>query len=338
MNVVQSYLTTIMKGNFSLYEIRIFIKIVEQANHILKGTKVSRLLGKSVCADGVNCNLTVPVKEVLTEGSHDYEQIKKSLKALAKKQIEFYDPVKRVWYYTPFISNIRVADGDGLIKFTVAKWLMEYILNFIYGNFSEYNLQAALSLPSAYAVRLYWLTCSMSDPINYSITMLRDMLGVGEKYKINKDFVKRCIDPPQKMLEERKLNGFTYKKGFTKGKCTYITFYPVKREKKEPSQLVAQASLSAWIHPALRQYLTTQCEFTMRELSAQKETMMEFSKIPDWQDKIVEIVNRARRKRAGKGYIINAMRAALHDTPKNALARHVLSQLGSGQQSTRKTD
>lgn len=327
MNVIQSYLTTIMKGNFSLYEIRIFVKIVEHANVILRGAKISRLLGKSVCVDGLNCNLQLPIKSVMTEGSHDYVNVKEALSRLMKKEVEIYDAVKRVWCKATLINNIRVAEGDGLIKFTVPKWLLEYILNFVYGNFSEYNLQAALSLPSAYAVRMYWLTCSMTSPVNYSVKMLREMLGVGEKYKETKDFIKRCIDPPQKMLADRKLNGYTYTKGFTKGKVTYLTFKPVKREKKDEAQIAAQGSLSAWCNPALRQYLMTQCGFSMRELSAHKELMADFSKVPGMEDKIVEIVNRARRKRAGKGYIINAMQKSLTDTPKNAIARHVLKSM-----------
>lgn len=334
MNVIQSYLTTIMKGNFSLYEIRIFVKIVEQANSILRGAKISRLLGKSVCVDGVNCNLSIPVRSVMTEGSHDYTNVKEALNRLLRKEVEVYDTNKRVWCKATLINNIRVAEGDGLIKFTVPKWLMEYILNFVYGNFSEYNLQAALTLPSAYAVRLYWLTCSMTSPVNYSVTMLREMLGVGDKYKETKDFIKRCIEPPRKMLEERNLNGFTFTKGFTKGKVTYLHFKPVKREKKDEAQIAAQSSLSVWCNPALRQYLITQCNFSMRELSAHKELLGDFSKLPAMEDKIVEIVNRARRKRAGKGYIISAMKKSLADTPKNAIARHVLQAMATKVTST----
>lgn len=327
MNVIQSYLTTIVKGNFSLYEIRIFVKIVEQANHVLRGTRVSRILGSAVCADGVNCNLTVPIRELMTAKSHDYAAVKDALKNLMKKEIEFYDTNKRIWKAATIVNNCRIAEGDGLVKFVVPKWLMEYILNFVYGNFSEYNLQAALTLPSAYAVRLYWLTCSMSHPVNYAISMLREMLGVGEKYKETKDFIKRCIEPPRKMLEERNLNGFTFKRGFTRGKVTYIQFAPVKREKTSEAQLAAAGTIDAWCNPALRQYLTSQCSFSLRELGAHKEALALFCKNPEWQTKIVDIVERARRKRAGKGYIINAIKAAATDKPKDAVIRRAAEKI-----------
>lgn len=330
MNVVQSYLTTIMHGKFTLYEIRIFVKIVEHANHVLRGSKISRILGTSVCVDGVNCNLSIPVKSVMTDGSHDYVQVKQSLQSLLQKKVEVYNPDEKVWKAATLINNIRVAEGDGLIKFVVPKWLMEYILNFVYGNFSEYNLQAALSLPSAYAVRLYWLTCSMTRPISYPIKMLREMLGVGDKYKMTKDFIKRTIEPARKLLEDRKLNGYNFTKGMTKGKCTYITFTPIKREEQTKQQLTAQASVSAFVDPGLRQYLTTQCGFSMRELSSNKSTLMEFCKLPDWADQIVDIVERQRKKRRNKGYVINAMKSCVNEHKPAATMNQATRQAING--------
>lgn len=309
MNVIQSYFTTIMHGNFSVYEIRIFIKIVEQANQVLgKGTKYSSLIGRAICTDGINCNLSIPIKAVMTPNSHDYEAVKDSLKKLTSKKIEFYNVDKKTWCYTPFISNVRVADGDGLIRFTVARWLLDYIMDFINCNYTQYNLAAALSLPSAYAVRLYWLTCNMDHEITWSVEMLRDILGVGDKYKQTKDFIKRCIEPAETLLRDKKMNGFTYTRVFNHGKVTGLCFHPVRREQENTAQLTAQASLSAWCDPALRMYLTQQVGFSIRELSSHKDTLFKFGHISGWENLLLKIVNRARKKRAGKGYYIQAIR------------------------------
>lgn len=325
-NVIQSYLTTIMRGDFTLYEIRIFMKIVEQANTALVGVKVSNNLHKAFCADGVNCNLSFPIDEVLTPGSHDYQAVYKALKSLMKKKIERYDPLTRTWCAATLVNNIRVPRGNGVVSFVVAKWVMEYIINFLYGNFSRYNLRSALKLKSPYAVRLYWLTCSMKDPVKYSIAMLRAMLGVGNKYGQTKDFIKRCIEPAREMLEKENLNGFNYQKIVLKNKCTAIQFFPIKRENPSTEELNAQLSESSWIDPALKMYLQQQAMFKQSELAAHKDLMYQFGMIPDWQDKIVEIVNRARKKRANKGYIIKAMLGALNDTPKHAMSLHVLQK------------
>lgn len=308
MNVIQSYLTTIMHGDFSLYEVRIFLRIVEQANVIIDKKTLSSMLGKSFCADGVNCNLSVPMRSILADNSQHYDEVKNALSRMLEKKVEYYDTDAREWRKATLINNIRVADGSGLIKFVVPKWLMELILNFVKYNFSEYDLQAALSLPTAYSVRLYWLTCSMTKPVPYSITFLKDMLGVGKRYAMTKDFIKRCIEPPRKILEERNLNGFTFEKQFTGNKCTSLLFKPVKRQIEKSTSLTARASLGAWCNPALRQYLTTQANMRISELSAHKDTLFNFGKIPNWQDKIVRIVNRARKGRKTKGYIFAAIK------------------------------
>lgn len=308
MNVVQSYLTTIMHGDFSLYEVRIFLRIVEQANHIIKKETLSSMLGKSFCADGINCNLAVPIRSVLQDNSQHYDEVKKALSNMLDKKVEYYDTNVREWRKATLINNIRVADGSGMIKFVVPKWLLELILNFVKYNFSEYDLQAALSLPTAYAVRLYWLTCSMTKPVPYSIDFLKDMLGVSDRYKMTKDFIKRCIEPPRKILEDRKLNGFTFEKQFTGNKCTSLLFKPVKRQIESPDALTARAALGAWCDPALRQYLTTQANMRVSELSSHKNELYNFGKLQGWQDKIVRIVNRARKGRKSKGYIFSAIR------------------------------
>lgn len=309
MNVVQSYLTTIIRGEFSLYEIRIFLKIVELANQLLGGKKVSQLVGKAVCVDGLNCNLSIPIKSIMTDGSMAYNRVREALNRMMHKTVELYDQSKDEYRAATLLNNIRIAQGDGLVKFVVPKWLLEYILNFVNGNFSMYDLQAALSLPSAYAVRMYWLTCSMRDPVDYPVMMLKQMLGAEDKYKETKDFIKRCIDPAQKILSERNLNGFSYQKKFTGNKCTHLQIIPVKRQKKEPKQLVAMAGLSAWCPLPLRQYLQNQCGFSMRELSSHKDELFKFSHIKGYEDKIIKIVERQRRKRASKGYIIASIKA-----------------------------
>lgn len=314
MNVIQSYFTTIMRGDFSVYEIRIFIKIVECANGVLKGINYSNLIGKAVCADGLNCNLSVPIRSILPENSNDYEQVKMALKRLASKHIEFYSAEKKTWYYTPFISNVRVADGDGMIKFTVAKWLIEYIINFVNCNYNEYNMEMALSLTSAYAVRMYWLTCNMDHELTYSIDMLREMLGVGSKYKATKDFIKRCIKPSADMLAARKLNGFSFATVMKKGKTVAITLHPIRREEIGKKSVTARANVKTWCAPQLYQYLTQQVLMTSRELSAHKDVLFEFSRLENWQDTLIKISRRAQKIRAGKGYYFAAMKSAVDES------------------------
>lgn len=331
MNVIQSYLTTIMKGDFSLYETRIFVKIVEHANKLLSGQRISSLLGKAVSVDGITANISIPIREILTEGTNDYTKVYKAACSLSNKTIEYYDRKRGMWtkntttdakgvtrYYTHLIDNIRYPGGDGMLKCTCATWLLQYILDFVNGNFSMYDLATALTLPSAYSVRMYWLTCSMSKPIPFPVQMLREMLGVGDKYPQPKDFIRRVVAPPSKILEERKLNGYTFKaihknKDSKTSKITAILIIPIKRQEPTPRQLTAQAGTSAWVPRDLMQYLTTQADFNNTDFAKLKSEMFEFSHLSNWRDSIVKIVNNSRKKRAGKGYIINAIRGEIKE-------------------------
>lgn len=313
MNIKQSYLTTVMRGHFSVYEIRIFVKIVQHANKLINHQRISSLMGQSVCVDGITCNLSVPIREVAGT-SHHYAEIREACKGMMHKQISFYNKNTCTWHLATIIQDVSIKDDEGLLHFSVPKWLLRYILDFVASGFSMYDLQSALALPSAYAVRFYWLTCSMSKPVNYSINLLRQMLGVEEgKYVRTKDFIKRCVESPRVMLEKYNLNGFRYELLRKGRQVTALHIIPVKRQEKTDNQLTAKAGLSAWCPLPLRQYLQNQCEFTTRELAANKNTLMLFTKVEGWQDIIVKIVERARRKRAGKPYIIGSMKAVIRE-------------------------
>lgn len=314
MNIIQSYLTTIMHGDFSLYEVRIFMKIVELANAAVKGKKYTALLGKAVSMDGISCYCEIPIRSMIPEKSHDYRKLKDALKTLKNKNFELKVPEKKEWHYTSLLNDIKIAEGNGMVSFVVPVWLMKYIMNFIDGNFSLYDLQAALALSSPRTVRLYWLTCSMTEPQEWSVEMLKRLMGVADKYPKTKDFLKRCIDMPMKELESRGLNGFTYKKIFTKNKITALRLTPVKREEKTQKQLTAMAALSAWCPPQLGKYLNQQAQFTRAELQRIKNTLFKFAQLPDYQSKIVSIVERARRSRKSKGYIVNAMKSEVDES------------------------
>lgn len=329
MNVIQSYLTTIMHGDFSLYEVRIFTKIVEHANQVLKGQRISSLLGRAITTDGITANISIPVREILSDGSKDYAKVFEAAKRLVDKKIELWDTKTGEWVsnvpdnkkgrthrYSSIINNLSYKEGDGMIRFTVPVWLLGYILDLTNRHYSMYDLQMSLTLPSAYAVRMYWLVCSATAAIPYPLEMLRQMLGVGDKYPAPKDFVRRCIEPPRRILEERKMNGFTYKVIHKNPKSrtspiVSILIIPVKRQAMTKRQLTAQAGISAWCDPQLRMYLSSQCEFTDNDLQKIKPELFEFQKLKDWRNALVRIVNNARKKRAGKGYIINGMRSEI---------------------------
>lgn len=311
MDIKQNFLVTVMRGKFSLYEVRLFCCIVMHANSKLNGKKISDFLGTSVSADGLNCNMRIPFSAILTAGSKDGSKVLEAANSLVNKKIEFFDTSKGKYIYHSdhLINNVRHVDGSGILEFTVSTWLLEYILDFMNGNFSLYSFENALKIPTSYGVRMYWLTCSLTGPVNYPIRMLRDILGCGDKYSNSKDFVRCCIEQPRQLLEKMHLNGYNYQRSAERGSKAFIHFMPVKREDKTANQIMTAYGGITWIKAPLRQYLTTQAEFTSRMFKVHQELMVQFGALKGYEDKIVSIVERSRRRRGGPGYIINAMKS-----------------------------
>lgn len=312
MKVYQSYLSAILKGKFSLYEMRLLLEIVRSLQPLMQGVKVHSMISNPICIDGVNLNLSVQIRSVLSDGSKHYDEIKAAARSLESKIVEHYDANTKKWLSSPMIYNVCLDAGTGVIKFSAAKWLMEYIVDMCKG-FTVYDFASAMRLSSSYATRLYMIFGSLSRPVSFRIDLLKSILGVEDKYSQTRDFLKRVIDPAIKELEQSKLNGITYSTVYEGRKIVSLQLKPIRRQEQSETELTAMASLSAWCGPVLKSILITRCDFTSKELSAHKSLLMSFGKIPYWQDALMSIIERQRKKRASKGYVIQAMRAVVKE-------------------------
>lgn len=308
MRVSQSYLSCIMQGKLSIYALRIFLQIVERANEVLEGTLSKQFLRQQADYKSVSCSFSVEIRDILTDGSQHYEEVKQAAVELEKRIITYYDIDKKTWLSSPMIYAVSIKDGGGAIHFQCAEWVVKLILNFTQG-FARYQFTNAMQLQSSYSLRMYMLTASMSTPITYKIDFLKKMLGVDEKYKQTRDFLKRCIEPVVEDLKKRNLNGFTTSIVKNRNKIESICLTPVKREPTDENTLVAKAGLTTWCNNSLKTFLLQQCDFSVRELSANKVTLLRFTKLPNWQDLLVAVVERQRKKRAGKSYIIGSLKS-----------------------------
>lgn len=310
MNIIQSYYTSILRARLSLYEVRILIKIVERVQSCLHHEAARNYVGEKICSDKINYNFALTIRELLPEGSHHYEDVRQACDSLSDKDIFWTSSDGKQWRKAPLIYNVRYDEGSGVVMFSASAWIIDTILDFTLG-FSKYDLASALSLSSANAVRMYMLTCSMSRPMSFKVEFLKAMLGVEDMYTQTRDFIKRCIEPARAELEKAGVNGFTFAPEYDGRRVAKIQIRPVIRAKKSKQELTAMAGLSTWCPPAMKNYLMLSVGFTSRELSANKSTLFEFSKLPYWQDALVRIVERQRRGRKTKGYVISAIKSEI---------------------------
>lgn len=312
---IQSWLSTVMRGHFSLYETRIFTKIVESVQDVIhQEGGVSLVIGRQISTDGLNRTFEVPIKELMNVGAHRNADVKKALENLKHKEVLFRDEEKKLYKSSWFINNFVFDSLHGKVTISVPEWLLSLILNFKAGA-SIYNLETALSFRKPATVRLYMLLCNQRNKITYSIKFLREIMGVkDDQYKQTRDFIKRTIEPARLEMDAKGSNSYTYTANKLNADniispITSITFTPIKREQQSKESISSKVSLGLLCPTALQQYLTYQCNFTIDDLKKIKPTLYEFSKLDNYLDRIVAINERARKGRKGIGYIINAMRS-----------------------------
>lgn len=312
MKITQGYLSTIISGNFSAIDARIFIKIVSYAQRYISHKIITKAENPTVTSD---IRVSMSIKDIL-RNSHCYDDIKKSAINLAKKQFEYVDQEANCWRYSSFIYNIELKEKSGIITFSIPAWLLNLILDYSKG-FSRYDMEKSLQLSSSYAIRLYMLTCSASRPFTFKIDFLRKWLGCTDKYPNTSDFIKRVITASEQELQKHGFNGFHAEINKAGKSIDSILFMPVKRGVQiSEKEAEAKVSASVLVPPLLTSTLVQMCQFSYREISANKGTLYQFSKLPDYDTKLLSIIERFRKKRASKGYIIRAMQSEIHNTYK----------------------
>lgn len=306
MQVIQSVIYGIARAKLTLYEQRILIKIVEHAQAFLRGVRIEDHLEKMEHSFD-NVRIVVPAAYVLNEGSHHYEEVRDALRSLMSRTFEFFDSDTETWFASPLIYNVTYFKGRGSVQFYVSRVFFDVLLDFSKG-FCTYDLEAALSLRSPYSVRWYALTCSMGRPLPWSIDAIRKMFGLADEYKQPRDLIKRCVEPAAKELEQRGLNGFSYKVVKEGGRIKGVLLSPVKRQTDEVGERKAREAAAEALPKDILLILMRYCHFTYKEVSAHKPLLRKFARIPDAMGRLYRIEARYRTGKKQKGYVINALK------------------------------
>lgn len=90
MDIIQSFLYSIGRGDFTLYEQRILLSIANNAQGFLKGHRLTNLREDMLELPNVYlCQMKS--RDILSDGSNHYEYVRDAARSLASKRIEFWD-------------------------------------------------------------------------------------------------------------------------------------------------------------------------------------------------------------------------------------------------------
>lgn len=312
-DIVQSYIWTVAKYEANAYEKRIFYRILEAIQHEIEGKQLKGLIIKKTLFD--DRIFRMPTHFFLKdEQDQNYNRIKKALRKLRERSVEFDDGV--IWKVRGIVEKPNL-EYRGFVEFEVSAEVYSCMLNFVKG-YRKFELLTAMSFNSEYSMRFYELMSGQKSPLTYTITELKTMFQLQDKYPRNPDFIKRVVEPAKKELDEKSPYSFEY--GVNKeGKQFHsITFYPVaipknRDEQVERVSLQKQMSLSWTLDRTEKKYFN-EMGFTDRQLKNNLDIILEAKNMfPDFLFELSILKGKMRDKKNPQGWVINALKGKIKD-------------------------
>lgn len=241
--LLQSYIFTTARYDFSIYEKRIMYCILKNLQYLVAGEKLN---DRVIITDDLfgDKRFEIPLMEVLStlpatatsDRNTNHAQVKKALYTLNNKSFEFIDEKNDSHRLIRFVDRPEYKPKAEFIKFRLDVVMIEAFLNFSKG-YRKYIFDVAMSFESVYAMRFYELFSNKTEPITYSVDNLKKMFTIETKYKNVNDFKKYVLDIAKKELDEKSPFSFAYKMIKTGRKETHVLFNPYKIPKNQPPEI-----------------------------------------------------------------------------------------------------
>lgn len=310
MDLKQSWIVSCARGQMSLYEIRIVVKIIEYANERMRNKFITKSTGRLYenCED---VKVSIPIRYILTEGSNHYEDVEEGAKRLCQRTMEFLSSKSQTWYCSSIINNVVHERKKGMITFNIYGGFLDAVYDFTHG-FSRYDLQTAMQFKLPSSVRMFMLMYAQKVPQTYSVAWLKETFGVADKYKQTRDFIKKVIEPAINEINEKSAITIEYERIKTGNAVRNIKLV-TKRKATAIEENISdiKKNIDEMLGKEMIMYLVTEVGFTYRELSYHEELLKRLAEHTCALDIIYGIVRRMRKYGRGKGYVIAALRSEL---------------------------
>lgn len=316
--MVQSYLVTSARYNFSVYEKRILYRLVEICQAQLEGQKLNANFHINPYLYDDTKEVIMPISAFLKdEKDENYTIVKKALEDLNNKVIKYEDD--DVWKPMRIIEMPKFFK-KGYVRFVLHKEIHDAILDFSKG-FRKYELKTAFEFESIYSMRFYELLSGKKEPITYTLDDLKIMFNLEHKYKETKDFVRRVVEPAQSELKDRAPFSFEYKPNTIRKKIVSITFHTYEiKENKDPEleekTLKKQTSVSWDLDKMIVNYLKENYLFETDEIKHNRDLFVDAHKELDLMNFLAKKRRIAHEKKNPKGYLVGALKRELNSVLK----------------------
>ena len=309
-DIIQSYVLSTAKYDFSVYEKRILYRLVEMVQFSLEGQKLDKYYSIQPNLFGDMTLVTMPLSAFLKdESDQNYTEVKKALTSLRNKTLEYEND--EMWKLIGLIE-IPKYKKKGFVEFQIHPEIYEAILKFSKG-FRKYELKTAMSFDSVYSMRFYELLSGQKSPLTYTIDHLKMMFSVENKYKLTADFVRKVVDTAKSELDKKSPYSFLYKPLKEGKKIVSIKFYPVfNSENRDPNleknDLKREVSLRWDLDRNLVNYLTENFYFSETEIKNNLDLFLLAQKKLDLLYELSMMKSRAQEAKNPQGYVIGVLK------------------------------
>ena len=289
--VLQSYIITSAKYDFSIYEKRILYRQIEIEQELLLGQtiKTGVIIETNLWKDK---KYTIPVKWLLNgEEDKNHARIRKAFKDLMSKIIEYETP--DAFGAFPLIQRFDLDKRSENVTWQVPHEIVDVIVNFAKG-FRKYELKTAMEFESVYSMRFYELLSGQTTPLTYTIEQLKSMFQIQNRYKQVNDFLRFVIEPAKKELDAKSPYSFDYHVNKEGRKFHSITFFPVIKEEVTEQQLRKYSPKK--LSSEVENYLLNNIGYTQSEIEANRDlwfraTLMLRIYWSNWKNCLVKVVS-----------------------------------------------
>jgi hypothetical protein len=287
-DIRQSNYFTTAKYDYTLQEKIILYRVAEQAFEYREANKewFEQHEGEYIARDHVSFRL--PITHFMTKeqkadgGGKCYDDVVAAFKSLTSKRIEFQ--TKDAFSFGALLNSADREPGDGIIYFTVHKFVWQSALDFTKG-FTKFDLVVAMELKSAYSMRFFEIAKRWSDTKiwNISVENFKEMFGCKAKYP-RLESLKRCvIDNAKEELDRVAPWSFSYEQHKVGRKVDSFTFYfyeipKNKREEATHKELLSKYPQAA-IRPETKDWLKNKMGFNMGQIRSNVKLIDELQRI-----------------------------------------------------------
>lgn len=323
--LVQSYLMTTAKYDFSVYEKRVLYRIVETLQHHLEGKKLAPDIDLDLNIFN-DTKIGMPIAKFLNgEEDQNYTRTIKALRNLRKKDVDIHYENGDLTI-VGLISRPKIVKRSGYVEFTLHAEVIEALLDFA-GGHRIIEMKTAFKLESVYSMRFYEIFSKQKGSIRHSIDKLKAMFGISDKYKDRPaDFIKKVVKVAKDELDKKSPYSFTYKPEKEGKKIKNILFtavYIPENEDKElqKKQLKKKASVRWELSNQVIDALRYKFDFTDKEIKHNLPTLSKAEK--GLEDLVVFISEKHSYSRKieelnnPKGWLINAIKKELQKQESN---------------------